>query len=36
MRFGLWRTGINPFNREAMLEQMNREIGARLCIDEQK
>jgi ubiquinone/menaquinone biosynthesis C-methylase UbiE len=30
MHFGFYRRGINPFNREAMLEQMNREILTRL------
>jgi ubiquinone/menaquinone biosynthesis C-methylase UbiE len=30
MHFGFFRRGINPFNREAMLEQMNREILDRL------
>lgn len=30
MHFGYWRTGINPFDREAMLEEMNRQIARRL------
>jgi SAM-dependent methyltransferase len=30
MHFGFFRRGTNPFNREAMLEQMNREIFHRL------
>jgi ubiquinone/menaquinone biosynthesis C-methylase UbiE len=30
MHFGYYRPGMNPFNREAMLEQMNREILDRL------
>lgn len=30
MHFGFFRRGMNPFNREAMLEQMNREVLARL------
>ncbi len=30
MHFGYYRAGANPFNREAMLEQMNAEILARL------
>jgi SAM-dependent methyltransferase len=30
MHFGFFRWGMNPFNREAMLEQMNREILNRL------
>lgn len=32
MHFGYFRRGINPLNREAMLEQMNREILIRLRI----
>jgi MPBQ/MSBQ methyltransferase len=30
MHFGFFRRGMNPFNREAMLDQMNREIFDRL------
>jgi SAM-dependent methyltransferase len=30
MHFGFFRWGMNPFNREAMLEQMNHEILSRL------
>jgi ubiquinone/menaquinone biosynthesis C-methylase UbiE len=30
MHFGFFRWGMNPFNREAMLEQMNQEILRRL------
>ena len=30
MHFGFFRRGMNPVNREAMLEQMNREVLARL------
>ena len=30
MHFGYYRPGMNPFNREAMLEQMNREVLDRL------
>ena len=30
MHFGFFRWGINPFRREAMLEQMNQEIVSRL------
>lgn len=30
MHFGFFRRGINPFNREAMLEQMNLEVLDRL------
>jgi len=33
MHFGYYRAGMNPFNREAMLEQMNREILHRLHLD---
>jgi MPBQ/MSBQ methyltransferase len=32
MHFGFFRQGMNPFNREAMLEQMNLEILDRLHI----
>lgn len=34
MHFGYFRWGMNPFRREAMLEQMNAEILRRLGIDE--
>ena len=34
MHFGFFRRSINPFNREAMLEQMNREILDRLHLDD--
>src|SRR5215813_15505592 len=30
MHFGFFRWGMNPFAREAMLEQMNKEIFGRL------
>ena len=30
MHFGYYRAGMNPLNREAMLEQMNREVLGRL------
>ena len=30
MHFGFFRRGMNPFNREAMLEQMNHEVLDRL------
>src|SRR4029077_1710004 len=30
MHFGFFRWGMNPFRREAMLEQMNQEIQHRL------
>ncbi|MET0753995.1 MAG: methyltransferase domain-containing protein, partial [Pyrinomonadaceae bacterium] len=33
MHMGFYRRGLNPFDREKMLEQMNLEIGARLRID---
>lgn len=32
MHFGFYRAGMNPFGREAMLEQMNAEVFARLAI----
>ncbi|HTB96363.1 MAG TPA: methyltransferase domain-containing protein [Terracidiphilus sp.] len=34
MHFGFFRWGMNPFNREAMLEQMNVEILQRLHLEE--
>jgi SAM-dependent methyltransferase len=34
MHFGFFRWGMNPFNREAMLEQMNGEILRRLRLGE--
>jgi SAM-dependent methyltransferase len=33
MHFGYYRTGMNPFDREAMLEQMNAEVLARLRVE---
>jgi MPBQ/MSBQ methyltransferase len=33
MHFGYYRAGTNPLNREAMLEQMNAEVLARLRVD---
>jgi SAM-dependent methyltransferase len=36
MHFGYFRSGMNPFRREAMLEQMNREIFDRLHIGTQR
>ena len=33
MHFGYYRSGANPLNREAMLEQMNAEVLARLQVD---
>lgn len=33
MHFGYFRRGLNPFRREPMLEQMNREILSRLNLD---
>src|ERR1700733_12293628 len=34
MHFGYYRLGANPLHREAMLEQMNAEVLARLQLDE--
>jgi len=34
MHFGFLRRGVNPLNREAMLEQMNREVFDRLHLAE--
>ena len=34
MHFGYYRVGVNPLNREAMLEQMNAEVLARLRVEE--
>lgn len=36
MHFGYFRWGLNPFDRETMLEQMNAEIAERLRIDAEK
>ena len=33
MHLGFYRRGMNPFDREAMLEQMNREVADRLGVD---
>ena len=33
MHFGFFRWGMNPFNREAMLERMNREVLERLQLN---
>jgi SAM-dependent methyltransferase len=33
MHLGFYRRGMNPFHREAMLEQMNLEVAARLGVD---
>ena len=33
MHFGFFRWGMNPFDREAMLEQMNREVLDRLHVE---
>src|SRR5580692_3700665 len=33
MHFGYYRRGANPLHRESMLEQMNREVLARLRVD---
>jgi ubiquinone/menaquinone biosynthesis C-methylase UbiE len=35
MHFGFFRWGVNPFNREAMLEQMNQEVLHRLHLTNQ-
>jgi len=32
MHLGFYRWGLNPFDREAMLEQLNLEIADRLCL----
>jgi MPBQ/MSBQ methyltransferase len=34
MHFGYWAWGVNPLNREAMLEQANAEVAGRLNLDE--
>jgi MPBQ/MSBQ methyltransferase len=34
MHFGYYRAGANPFDREAMLEQMNAEVLAQLQLDD--
>ena len=33
MHMGFYRWGLNPFDREKMLEQLNREVAARLELD---
>jgi len=33
MHLGFYRRGMNPFDREAMIEQMNLEVAARLGVD---
>jgi len=33
MHFGYFRSGLNPFRLEPMLEEMNREIRLRLYLD---
>jgi SAM-dependent methyltransferase len=33
MHLGFYRRGLNPFDRERMLEQFNREVAARLHLD---
>jgi SAM-dependent methyltransferase len=35
MHFGFFRWGMNPFQREALLEQMNQEILCRLHLDDE-
>ena len=32
MHFGYWKWGANPFGREAMLRELNRQVGKRLSI----
>ena len=32
MHFGFFRWGVNPFRRESMLEEMNRQVLARLAL----
>ncbi len=32
MHFGFYRWGVNPFRRESMLEEMNRQVLARLAL----
>jgi SAM-dependent methyltransferase len=32
MHFGIYRLGMNPFNREAMLQEMNHEVIRHLCL----
>jgi ubiquinone/menaquinone biosynthesis C-methylase UbiE len=34
MHFGYWVWGVNPFNREAMLDRTNAEVARRLDLDE--
>jgi SAM-dependent methyltransferase len=36
MHFGYWRWGMNPLQREPMLEQMNAEVSARLHLEPQQ
>jgi len=36
MHLGIFRWGMNPFNREAMLEQLNVEVAKRLGLDRDK
>src|SRR5258708_9213261 len=33
MPFGYWAWGVNPLNREAMLERANAEVARRLVLD---
>lgn len=33
MHFGYYRPGLNPFRRELMLDEMNRQVLARLALD---
>lgn len=34
MHFGYWRWGMNPFRREPMLEEMNRQVLSRLGLED--
>lgn len=36
MHFGYWKKGINPLNREAMLEQLNEKVFEKLSINHVK
>ncbi len=36
MHFGYWARGMNPFDREPMLERMNLEVAAALALPEEK
>ncbi|MFJ5298644.1 methyltransferase domain-containing protein [Pseudomonas sp. NPDC088368] len=32
MHFGYWRAGMNPFRRESMLQELNKQVLQRLCL----